>query len=121
MSKVLFHSLLILLTSAVSHLAEAQPTKKVPRLGYLVAGSSSSEARRLKAFREGLSQLGYAEGQNIIIEYRYGDGRPARLPELAAISFVLMLTLLLPVAFQFARQRMPPIRYLLSWRSVPTP
>jgi putative tryptophan/tyrosine transport system substrate-binding protein len=84
MAKILFHSLLILLTSAVSHLAEAQPAKKVPRIGYLVAGSSSSEAPRLKAFREGLRQLGYVEGQNIIIEYRYGDGRPARLPELAA-------------------------------------
>jgi len=84
MAKIFFHSLLILLTSAVSHLAEAQPAKKVPRLGYLVAGSSSSEAPRLKAFREGLRQLGYVEGQNIIIEYRYGDGRPARLPDLAA-------------------------------------
>ena len=84
MSKILFHSLLILLTSAVFHLAEAQPTKKVPRIGYLVAGSSSSEAPRLKAFREGLNQLGYVEGQNIIIEYRYGEGRPARLPDLAA-------------------------------------
>jgi len=66
------------------HLAEAQQFKKVPRIGYLVSGSSSSEAPRLKAFREGLSQLGYVEGQNIIIEYRYGDGRPARLPDLAA-------------------------------------
>ena len=66
------------------HLAEAQQFKKVPRIGYLVSGSSSSEAARLKAFREGLSQLGYVEGQNIIIEYRYGDGRPARLPDLAA-------------------------------------
>jgi ABC-type uncharacterized transport system substrate-binding protein len=61
-----------------------QSKKKVPRIGYLVAGSASSEAPRLKAFREGLSQLGYVEGQNIIIEYRYGDGRPARLPDLAA-------------------------------------
>jgi putative tryptophan/tyrosine transport system substrate-binding protein len=63
---------------------EAQQPKKVPRIGYLVAGSSSSEAPRLQAFREGLRQLGYVEGQNIIIEYRYGEGRPARLPDLAA-------------------------------------
>jgi putative tryptophan/tyrosine transport system substrate-binding protein len=71
----------ILLTTVET--AEAQQPK-VPRIGYLVAGSSSSEALRIKAFREGLRQLGYVEGQNIIIEYRYGDGRPARIPDLAA-------------------------------------
>jgi putative tryptophan/tyrosine transport system substrate-binding protein len=76
--------LLVGLTLASVHLADAQQEKKVPRIGYLVAGSSSSEAPRIKAFREGLRQLGYVEGQNIMIEYRYGDGRSARLPGLAA-------------------------------------
>jgi len=72
----------LILTS--SHITEAQQQGNIPRIGYLVAGSSSSEAPRLKAFREGLRQLDYVEGQNIIIEYRYAEGSPARLPDLAA-------------------------------------
>jgi putative ABC transport system substrate-binding protein len=63
---------------------QAQQAKKVHRIGYLSAGTSSSEALRLEAFREGLRQRGYVEGQNIIIEVRYAEGRPERLPDLAA-------------------------------------
>jgi len=69
---------------ALSFPSQAQQGKKVHRIGYLSAGTSSSEALRLDAFREGLRQRGYVEGQNIIIEVRYSEGKPERLPDLAA-------------------------------------
>src|SRR5262245_20477930 len=64
--------------------AEAQKPPKVQRLGYLTANSSSVEMPRLDAFRRGLRALGHVEGQNIVIEYRFTDGKFDRLPELAA-------------------------------------
>jgi putative ABC transport system substrate-binding protein len=66
------------------HLAEAQ-APKVPRIGFLVNSSASESltALRIDAFRHGLSELGYVEGKNIVIEYKYADGRFERLPILA--------------------------------------
>src|SRR5262249_16796779 len=63
--------------------AEAQQLKKVPRIGILSSGSASTEAPRFEALRQGLRDLGDAEGKNIVIEYRYADGKLERLPELA--------------------------------------
>jgi len=64
-------------------LAEAQP-KKVRRIGLLVASAASPTSARINAFRHGLRELGYVEGKNIQIEYRYGEGKPDLLPALAA-------------------------------------
>ena len=65
--------------------AEAQQRGKVPRVGYLAGSRSDSQAeRRLDAFRQGLRELGYVEGQNIIIEERWADEKVERLPNLAA-------------------------------------
>jgi putative ABC transport system substrate-binding protein len=61
---------------------DAQPTTKVHRIGYLGSGSSNSGFH--EQFRLGLSDLGWIEGQNIVIDYRFADGRFDRLPELAA-------------------------------------
>ena len=69
---------------AVAVMAEAQQPKKVPHIGYLTLGSISSSAPRREAFRDALRNLGYVEGQNIIVEYRYADGKTERLPELAS-------------------------------------
>ena len=65
---------------------EAQPAGKVPRIGFLVAASASDSAYAglIEAFRQGLRDLGYVEGRNIVIEYRYADGKYERLPALAA-------------------------------------
>jgi putative ABC transport system substrate-binding protein len=63
---------------------EAQQPKKVPRIGYLSSVDSASESTRSEAFRLALRELGYIEGQNIAIEYRYVEGKPDRYPELAA-------------------------------------
>ena len=63
--------------------ALAQQPKKVPRIGFLGATSSSTIAGRLEAFRHGLRELGYVEGKNIVIEYRWAEGKFDRLPDLA--------------------------------------
>ena len=64
--------------------ALAQRPKKVHRIGYLSAGNLTSESSRAEAIRLALRDLGYIEGQNIAIEYRYAEGKPDRFPELAA-------------------------------------
>ena len=61
--------------------AEAQPSRKLPRIG--VIGERSSTDPFLTAFRQGLRDLGYIEGQNIVIEYRYADGVVDRFPDFA--------------------------------------
>ena len=63
--------------------AEAQAPAKVPRIGYLTTLSRTDDWR-LQSFRQGLRELGYVEGQTIVIEYRFAEGRPERLPALAA-------------------------------------
>jgi len=63
---------------------EAQQPKKTVRLGYLAAVSAAADAPRLEAFRQGLRECGYIEGQNLVIEFRHESGGFGRLPELAA-------------------------------------
>jgi putative ABC transport system substrate-binding protein len=65
--------------------AEAQQPKKVPRIGFLSAGSMPSPTSPSRAFLlEGLQALGYVEGKNILIEYRFADNKNDRLPDLVA-------------------------------------
>jgi putative ABC transport system substrate-binding protein len=64
--------------------AEAQQPKKVRRIGYLSSGNPTSESTRFEAIRLALRELGYIEGQNIAIEYRYSEGKQDRQPELVA-------------------------------------
>jgi putative ABC transport system substrate-binding protein len=66
------------------HLAEAQQPTKISRIGYLSGSFSSTSPDRRKAFRQGLRELGYMEGKNIVIEWRNADGKFDRLPALAA-------------------------------------
>ena len=69
---------------ALSLPARAQQPAKLPRIGYLDAASISSEAARNRAFRQGLGELGYVEGKNIVIEWRSAEEKPDLLPALAA-------------------------------------
>ena len=69
---------------ALGFTAEAQQPTKAPRIGFLGATSSSPVSARTEAFRQGLRELGYVEGKNIVIEARYTDARPERLDDLAA-------------------------------------
>ena len=65
--------------------ARAQQSKKIPRIGWLEISSPNPEVLRLIGlFRKGLRDLGWFEGQNLAIEYRYAEGKAERLPELAA-------------------------------------
>jgi ABC-type uncharacterized transport system substrate-binding protein len=64
--------------------AYAQPTGKVYRMGYLYSGSATSSPRAPEAFRAELRELGWVEGRNIVIDYRFAEGRFDRLPDLAA-------------------------------------
>jgi putative tryptophan/tyrosine transport system substrate-binding protein len=64
--------------------AEAQQQKTVRRIGYLSARSSSYDSTRIEAFRQVLREQGYVEGKNLIVEYRFAEGKFDRLPDLAA-------------------------------------
>jgi putative tryptophan/tyrosine transport system substrate-binding protein len=65
-------------------IAQAQQLAKVPHIGILELGSPAASASQIAAFRQGLRELGYIDGTNLIFEYRYADGKLDRLPELAA-------------------------------------
>ncbi len=71
-----------LLVTAVS--ANAQPAAKIPRIGVLHAGTPAAVSQNVEAFRQGLQERGYVEGQNIVVERRFGDARPERMAEVAA-------------------------------------
>jgi putative tryptophan/tyrosine transport system substrate-binding protein len=64
--------------------AQAQQPKNVPRIGVLVGGSASSDSARIDALRQGLHELGYVEGKNIVIQYRYAEAKVDRLSGFAA-------------------------------------
>ena len=74
--------------------ADAQPAAKVPRVGVLSTNSQASVSTHVEAFRQGLRERGYVEGQNVVIEYRYGDGNLDRLLKLAAELVVLNVDLI---------------------------
>ncbi len=64
--------------------AQAQQPARIPRIGILISGSASLNSARVEAFRQRLREHGYVEGKNIVIEYRYAEGKRERLPDLAA-------------------------------------
>src|SRR5262245_57140054 len=74
--------LVTILLLAAGTFAEAQQAGKIPRIGFLVPTSRSFFAARIKAFQQGLHEHGYVEGKNILLEYRYAEGKVERFPEL---------------------------------------
>ena len=95
-------SLLFLLLLAGPAPADAQP-KKIPRIGYLAAVSAAADAPRLQAFRQGLRDLGYVEGQTIVIDYRHEDREFDRLADLAAELVRLDIDVLVAVTTNAAQ------------------
>jgi putative ABC transport system substrate-binding protein len=90
--------------------ATAQQPTKVPRIGFLSATSLSTNRARIEAFRHGLRELGYVEGKNIVIEYRYAEGKRDRLRELAAE----LVRLKVDVIVTAGGQSTPPVKEATS-------
>jgi putative ABC transport system substrate-binding protein len=84
MNKKILSWLLTTVLLTTSSLADAQQPTKIPRIGFLVVPQRSFFSTRLETFRQGLRGLGYVEGKNVIIEYRYADGKLDLLPALAS-------------------------------------
>jgi len=83
MNRKIFCLALCALLFALGVSAQAQQPAKVPRIGYLTNESLSALSARTEAFRQGLRELGYVEGKNIVIEWRDAEGKLDRLNELA--------------------------------------
>src|SRR5713226_1133920 len=117
-------AVVLLLLSALLGPAAAQPAGKVPRVGYLNPGSPSDPARqrRLEAFRQGLREQGYVEGQNIAIESRLAEGKYDRYPALAADlvrSKVDVIVAVSAAATQAAQQATRTIPIVMSLANDP--
>jgi putative tryptophan/tyrosine transport system substrate-binding protein len=110
----------ILLLFAVSlGTAAVQSSAQLPRVGYLSPGSSSDPVRlrRFEAFRQGLRELGYVEGQSIVLEPRWAEGQYARYPALAADLVRLKVSVIVPVggaATKAAKQATTTIPIVMS-------
>lgn len=82
--KIIFGLLTIALLSTVPSV-EAQQPAKIPRIGHVSgSGSTNNPELSVKAFRQGLQDLGYVEGKNVLVEYRYSEGKMERAPALVA-------------------------------------
>ncbi len=96
MKKKIVVSLVVVLMLASFHPANAQQSAKVPRIGFLGNSTADLEANLVGPFREGLRDLGYVEGRNILIEYRWAEGKyerfPALLAELIALKVEVIVT-----------------------------
>jgi putative tryptophan/tyrosine transport system substrate-binding protein len=75
--------LICIVLLACGVIAEAQQAGKIPRIGYLLGTTASALGNRTEGFRQGLRELGYIEGKNIIIEWRSAEGKIDRLRDLA--------------------------------------
>jgi putative ABC transport system substrate-binding protein len=84
MRKNIFCLALCAMRFALCVSANAQQPTKIPRIGFLITSSPAVIAPRMNAFRQGLQELGYVEGKNIVIERRHAEGKLDRLPALAA-------------------------------------
>lgn len=84
MNTKIFFVVLAAVFLALSSFAEAQQAKKVPKIGFLMHNTPTGAETSVKAFQLGLRDLGYIEGKNIVVEYRFSEGKVDRLPELSA-------------------------------------
>ena len=107
----LFLTIAMLFAAAIAH---AQQPKKVSRIGYLSSGYGATESTRMDATRLALRELGYIEGHNIVIEYRYAEGKQDRQTALAAELVRLKVDVMLVSGGE------PPIRAAMNaTRTIP--
>ena len=83
MNKKIIVSTLAALIPASVQLVEAQQSKKIAKIGYLLASTPAAAAHNIEAFRQGMRELGYVEGKTLVLEVRYGEARAERIAELA--------------------------------------
>ena len=95
--------LLILLILVSVHFAEAQQPVKIPRIGIVSSGTASNPGPTVEALRQGLRDLGYVEGKNILLEYRFYEGVSERNPALIAELVKLNVDVLFSVQMQGIR------------------
>jgi putative ABC transport system substrate-binding protein len=109
--------LIAIVVLAFGLIAEAQQPKKVPRIGYLSGSPPSSIAEHNEAFRQGLRELGYMEGKNIVIEWRSAEGKRDRLPALATELVHLKVDVIVtagPLVTRAAKQATSTIPIVLT-------
>jgi len=109
--------LLIGLTLALVDRAEGQQPSKVPRIGYLTGAAPDGQLDRIEAFRQGLRELGYVEGKNIVIEWRSAEGKLDRLPARAAELVRLKVDIIVtagPLATRAAKEATNTIPIVIS-------
>src|SRR5215471_8845169 len=99
MSRSVFCFASVAVVLALSFPVESQQPKKVPRIGLFFGASASSNIDRTEAFRQGLRDLGYIEGKNILIEYRFAERKLDRVPSLVTELVQLQVDVLV-VPFQ---------------------
>src|SRR5262245_51217409 len=100
--KAIAFTVLLALNFMTPHATEAQPPAKVARIGVLMFSATPSSPQA-EAFRQGLKEHGYVEGQNLVIEWRWAEGQPERLPALAAELVRLPVVLIVAGTAQVAR------------------
>jgi len=91
--------------------AQQQPTQ-IPKVGWIFPGASAGPPTELAGFKEGLRELGYVEGKNIVVEYRFGENSVERLPEFATKLAQLNVSVIVALgtfAFRVARHAAPEI------------
>ncbi len=101
--------------------AEAQQAAKVPRIGYL-AGSLAASPHLREAFFQGLRDLGYVEGRNVVIEYRDAEGKYERFPALATELVALKVDLIVVTSTPAAvavKQATRTIPIVFTWAADP--
>ncbi len=107
---------------ALSVPVNAQQPTKVSRIGFLSSLSPSSISARTEAFRQGLGELGYVEGKNIVIEHQYAEGKLDRLPALAAELVRLKVDVIVtggPSVNRFAKEATHTIPIVLAFDNDP--
>src|SRR5947207_6559141 len=123
MKQVTWSSILVAaMLLAVAVLAEAQQPKKVPRIGFQSAASPLAMTPRADAFRQELRELGYVEGKNIVIEWRYAEGKLDRLDEFAAEFVRLKVEVIVtaaPSSTRAAKKATSTIPIVMAWDNDP--
>jgi putative ABC transport system substrate-binding protein len=122
MIKTILVFICLLLTVFLPSVSEAQQPSKLSRIGFLSSLSPAVVSERIEAFRQGLREIGYSEGKNLLIEWRYAEGKVERLPGLAAELVRLNVDVIVtggPAVNRFAKEATATIPIVLTFDNDP--